>query len=451
MRPPSPSPALGRPRRLEVGDLRGILPRPRVRRLASGLTLCVIESHRVPVVATAVVYRAGSRDETPGLGGTAHFLEHMMFKGSERFGTGEIDRMTRALGGSNNAFTSHDSTLYYFTFAADRWRRALEVEADRMAGLVLDPREVASERQVILEEIAMYEGEPWDALDRAVTEAFFAPHPYGRPVLGTREDLAAIDGDVLRDFHRRFYRPANAVLVVAGDVDAAVDEQVEEAFAGLDGAPAAGAPAAGAPAAGAPAADNRPDARPRDPAGSLRRLERRQGEVPRMLLVFPAPAATDPDHVALTLLASVLGNGRSSRLHRALVDEGQLCVWVSADLHETVDPGAVSVALEVVPGVDPSRVEAEVLRQIDRLREQGPSDDEVARAKRIIAADWVFAHEKVHQQAFLAGTVLALFDLEHPWRYFERLLAAEAADLGDAAARYLRPSAGVLGWSLPRA
>ncbi len=169
-----------------------------------------------------------------------------------------------------------------------------------------------------------------------------------------------------------------------------------------------------------------------------------------MLLALPAPAATDTDHAALTLLVSVLGNGRSSRLHRALVDEGQLCVWVSADLHETVDPGAITVALEVLPGVDSARVEAEVLGQIDQLRERGPSDAEVARAQRIIAADWVFAHEKVFQQAFLAGTALSLFDLEHPWRYFEQLLAATAADLGDVAERYLQPAGGVLGWSLPR-
>jgi len=170
-----------------------------------------------------------------------------------------------------------------------------------------------------------------------------------------------------------------------------------------------------------------------------------------VLLAGAAPAATDADHAAVTLLVSALGNGRSSRLHRALVDEGQLCVWVSADLHETVDPGAVSVALEVVPGVEPARVEAEVLRQIDLLRLQGPSDAEVERAKRILAADWVFAHEKVSQQAFLAGTALALFDLEHPWRYLEQLLASTVADLGAAAERYLQPEAGgVLGWSVPQ-
>ena len=417
----------------ELDELRQVLPQPRVRRLANGMTLCVVENRRVPVVATAVIYRAGTRDEAPGLGGVAHFLEHMMFKGSEHYATGEIDRVTRALGGSNNAFTSHDSTVYYFTFAADRWHHALEIEADRMAGLTLDPDEVRSERQVIAEEITMYEGEPWDILDRDVTSRLLAPHPYGRPVLGTRPELAAIDGDVLRDFHRRFYRPANSVLVVAGDVEADAEEVVEGIFGKFEDVPVDRAPA-----------------ETRGEGAGLRRIERRQGEVPRMLLGLPGTAAGDADHPELMLLASILGSGRSSRLHRALVDEGQLCLWVAADLQEMIDPGILSVALEVVPGIEPARVEEEVLRQIDLLRRQGPTAAEVVRAKRMITADWVFGHEKVFQQAFLVGTALALFDLDHPWRTFEKLLAAEADHVAAVGARYLRPEAGgVLGWSLP--
>lgn len=417
-----------------IEHLRQVLPEPRVRRLDNGLTLCVVENRRVPVVATAVIYRAGTRDEVPGQGGVAHFLEHMMFKGSERYGPGEIDHLTRSLGGSNNAFTSHDSTVYYFTFAADRWRNALDIEADRMAGLTLDPGEVDSERQVVFEEIAMYEGEPWDALDLEVTAASFAPHPYGRQVLGSREELATVDSGVLGAFHRRFYHPSNAVLVIAGDLDPAADEAVEKAFAAFEERPV-----------------ERSAAAERAAPNGLRRIQRRHGEVPRMLLSLPAPAATDPEHPELAVLVSVLGNGRSSRLHRALVDEGQLCVWVSADLQETVDPGAIAVSLEVVPGVDPERVEAEVLRQLEALRRDGPTEAEVARAKRMITADWVFSHDKVFQQAFLAGSTLALFDLEHPWRYFERLLAAQVDSLGTLAERYLQPAAGgVLGWSLPR-
>ncbi len=415
-------------------SLRELLPPARIRRLENGLVVCAVEDRRAPLVAIAVVYRAGAGDETPREAGAAHFLEHMMFKGSRRFGPGEVDRLTRALGGSNNAFTSHDSTLYYFTFAADRWRRALEIEADRMASLTLDPVEVASERQVILEEIAMYESEPWDALEMRVAAELFDGHPYGRPVLGTRDSLEAIDGAVLGDFHRRFYRPSNAVVAVAGDVGPEVEAEVAAAFGDLDGPP-----------------PSRPAAPPGERPRELRRLERHHGEVPRMLLTLPAPAAADPDHPLLLLLLAVLGSGRASRLHRGLVEEGQLCVWVTTELVETVAPGATAIALEVVPGVEPERVERELFAGLDRLRSSGPSAEEVERAKKILLSDWIFGHEKGHQLAFLLGSALALFDAEHPWRYLDRLLRARVRDLAPIAERYLDPTAGaVVGWSLPK-
>ncbi|MCP4662165.1 MAG: insulinase family protein [bacterium] len=425
---------------MKIQDLRGILPSPELGRLDNGLRICVIRNERVPLVATALVYRAGTRDDAAGHGGTAHFLEHMMFKGSRSFGPGDIDRLTRALGGSNNAFTSHDMTLYHFTFATDRWQQALDIEVDRMANLLLDPSEVDAERQVIVEEIAMYEGEPWDALELEVAAAFFRAHPYGRPVLGTREELAATDAAVLRTFHELHYRPTNAVLVVAGRVDGSTHGLIEERFGALHG----------------PARDHAPDpdrAVERDlRSEGLVRIERRHGELARLLLALPAPAAEHPDHPLLRLLVGVLATGRSSRLHRALVDEGQLCVWVAAELNESVDPGVVSIASEVLPGIEPARVEEEILRQIDRLREVPPDGEEIARAKKILIADWIFGHEKVDQQALLAATALTLFDPEYPWRYLERLLDAGAQELRDAAERYLRPTtSGVLGWSLPPA
>ncbi len=422
---------------MNVQDIRGILPSTELDRLENGLRICIIRNQRVPLVATALVYRAGTRDEVKGHGGTAHFLEHMMFKGSRRFGPGEIDRLTRAQGGSNNAFTTHDMTLYHFAFAADRWQQALDLEVDRMADLLFDPSEVDAERQVIIEEIAMYEGEPWDALELEVAAAFFRTHPYGRPVLGTREELAAIDAVVLRAFHAEHYRPSNAVLVVAGSVDATARGLIEERFGALPGA----------------ARDRAPDPnRPRDNhPPELVRLERRHGELARVLLALPAPDAEHPDHPLLRLLVGVLASGRSSRLHRALVDEGQLCVWVAAELNESVDPSVVSIACEVLPGVEPARVEEEILRQIDRLRTLPPDGEEIARAKKIMIADWIFAHEKVDQQALLAATALTLFDPEYPWRYLERLLDAGANDLRHAAERYLQPTlSGVLGWSLPQ-
>ena len=404
-------------------------------RLANGLTVCVLENRQAPVVTTALCFRAGTRDDPAGHGGAAHFLEHMMFKGSARFGPGEIDRRTQALGGSNNAFTSHDATTYYFSFAADRWTEALAIEADRMASLTLDPRQVASERQVIREEIAMYDSEPWDALEVAVQARLFRGHPYGRPVLGTRGELRATGREELATFKRRFYRPDNAVLVVAGEAaEETVLAEVERTLGSLP-----------------PGAERRAGASPVTRPEGMARLRRRKGEVPRLLLALAAPAGDHPDHAVLRLLVSLLGSGRSSRLYRALVDEGQLCSWIHTDLSESLEASHLTIAAEVVPGVEPARVEGELLRLLAELVAARPGLEEVERARQVALADWVLHHERVEQQALSLAVALALFDAEHLDRQMRRLLAASPAALHEAAGRYLRPELGsVLGWSLPR-
>jgi zinc protease len=405
-----------------------------VERLGNGLTVCLVENRQAPIVTSALFYRAGTRDEPAGHGGIAHFLEHMMFKGSARYGPGEIDRRTQALGGVNNAFTSHDATCYYFNFAADRWTEALEIEADRMVNLTLDPEQVASERQVILEEIAMYDSEPWDALETEVQAHLFPSHPYGRPVLGTREALTATGRDELAAFHGSLYRPDNGILVLAGDLAPGALDEVERVLGGL---PAGAPPRAAIPPPVSPA--------------SLVRIERRKGEVARILLTLPAPAGSHPDHPALKLLVTVLAGGRASRLHRALVDEGQICAWVSADLTESLDASQITVAAEVVPGVEPARVEAEILKLLAETVSSPPGPEELERARQIATADWVFGHERVHQQALSAGLALAVFDLGHLDRHLRLLLETGAERVHEVAARYLQAErGGVLGWSLPR-
>jgi zinc protease len=414
-------------------DLLPWLQRTRCLRLDNGLLLCRLDNPQAPLVTTALFYRAGTRDEPPGHGGLAHFLEHMMFKGSAGFGPGEIDRITQALGGANNAFTSHDLSAYYFSFAADRWERALELEADRMRGLRLDPDEVASERQVILEEIDMYADEPWDALELAVLAALFDGHPYGRPVLGTAGELAALGGEELAAFHRRFYGPDNAVLVVAGELDGDAEERVARTFGELPARSAA-----------------RPKVGAAIPPSAMLRLERRQGETARLLLALPAPGADDDDHARLRLLAAILGSGRASRLQRRLVEEGHLCLGVNVNLAESAGDGFLAIAAEVLPGVEPPRVEAALLGELARLREAPPAPEEIARARQVLLADWAIGHERIHQQALTVGAALALFDIRHPERSLAATLACGAEPLHAVARRRLDPERGaVLGWSLP--
>jgi zinc protease len=408
----------------------------RIERLANGLTVALFVNRQAPLVTSALYFRAGTRDEPAAYGGVAHFLEHMMFKGSAGYGPGEIDRVTQALGGANNAFTGHDATTYYFNFAADRWPRALEIEADRMTTLALEPEAVASERQVILEELAMYESEPWDALEVAVHGRLFESHPYGKPVLGSRESLLAIDGAALRDFHRRYYRPDNAVLVVAGDIEPeAALAEVERTLGTLPAGAEGRRPPT--PAAVAPR--------------SLERVEKRKGEIGRMMLALAAPAGSHPDHPSLRLAAILLGGSRMSRLQRALVDEEKLCAWLTADLSSGMDASFLTVAAEVVPEVEPARVEARVLELLAELFTQPPSAEEMERSRRIAHADWVFEHEKLHQQALSLGQALALFDLDHLDLYLCAMAETGSDRLLEVADQYLRPDrGGVLGWSLPK-
>jgi zinc protease len=410
--------------------------------LANGLRVGLLPVAESALVTSAVFYRAGTRDEPAGQAGIAHFLEHMMFKGSARYGPGEIDRRTQQLGGQNNAFTAHDVTAYHFSFAADRWKEALAIEADRMRGLRLDPSAVAAERQVILEEISMYDDEPWDALELAVLADFYGEHPYGRPVLGTREDLAAMGAAELGAFHRRHYEPRDAVLVVAGGFGADALDAVRGAFADLpcrdEGDRKQGGPSS-----------RRSLPEPRRPR-ELRHLERQHGEVARLFVALPAPAGDDADHALLRLVATVLTGGRASRLHRALVEERHLCLEVSADVHETQSPGVFTLGFELMPGAEPPRVEAAVLEALAALRREPPTPAELERARQVWLADWAFGHERVAQKAMSIGLGLALFDLRHADRTVARIAGASAGDLVAVARRYLDADAGsVFGWSLP--
>ncbi|HEX9799164.1 MAG TPA: pitrilysin family protein [Thermoanaerobaculia bacterium] len=419
-----------RPESVAIPALPGEVER---RRLANGLEVCLLRNRQAPIVSTALFYRAGCRDEAPGRAGVAHFLEHMMFKGSARYGPGEVDRRTQELGGTNNAFTSHDVTAYWFAFAADRWSEALAIEADRMRGLRLDPREVDAERQVILEEIDMYRDDPWEALELDVVAALFAGHPYGRPILGTADELRASGRDELADFHRRSYRADNAVLVVAGDLDETAAARVEEALGGL------------------PAGDGERRAEcppPRCPERPTR-VERRQGEVARLLVALPAPAADEPDHAELQLAAALLAEGRSSRLQRELVEVGQLCLGISATVSEHEIAAYFGVAAELLPSTDPGDVERRLLAALSELGTPA-GEDELERARQVLRTDWVHEHERIHQQAVAAGVALTQFDLEQPGRVLRRVEEASAEEVAAAARRWLDPEGGiVVGACLP--
>ena len=410
-----------------------VTPAIRSEQLSNGLEVCLVKRKQAPVVATALCYRAGSLDEPPGGEGVAHFLEHMMFRGSSEFGEGEIDRLTQALGGSNNADTSHDCTTYYFSFARDRWTTALEIEADRMAGLLLEPAVVEAERAIILEEVKMHQDDPWDALEEQVMAALYGDHAYGRPVLGTVDSLKCVDRMALAEFHSRCYRPENAVLAIAGDVGPEAFEEVERFFAEASGR-------------------ERPRSRSLGKMGpsSAQRVERHQGEVARLLCAMRAPALGELEYPAMKLMAAMLGTGRASRLNRCLVEEARSCAFVSVEMTETLVAGALLIAAEVIPGWRPPKVERMLLNELERVADGFFEEDELARAKSLLIADWVFGHEQAQEMALTIATAGALVDPELPARHLEKIQSCSLLEVQEAAAQYMgAASPKVVGWSLP--
>ncbi|MEZ5974523.1 MAG: pitrilysin family protein [Planctomycetota bacterium] len=208
-------------------------------RLANGLRVLVIERHTDPVVASMCWYKVGSKSERTEEAGLSHFLEHMMFKGTERFGKGMVDREITRLGGSNNAYTSYDYTAYWFELASDRWERALDLEADRMRGLLLDPAEFESEKAVVLEELSMGLDDPWRRLGQELGPLQWGRHPYSRPIIGYRDVLERMTPGRMRDFYQRYYHPGNATVVVSGDVDpSAALDAIEARYGSIPAGPA---------------------------------------------------------------------------------------------------------------------------------------------------------------------------------------------------------------------
>ena len=422
--------------------------------LGNGVAVVLLPQAEAESIVTVVCYRAGSRDESSGETGLAHFLEHMMFKGSALYPPGAIDSVTQGLGGTNNAFTSHDVSAYHFQFERRSWGEALLIEADRMRGLSLLPEEVESEREVILEEIRMVEDDPWDVLEQAVAARIFGAHPYGRPVLGTRQSLRGLDAASLGSFHRRHYRPGRAVLVAAGGLPSDAMERIEAALGNGYTGSAVVSPASGPSglrdAGVSPASDARADLEPPVfDAAPDRRIELRRGEMARLLVAHPAPAADDPLSVHVRLALTVLASGRSSRIQRELVEQDPLALWAAGGASGHRVGGMSTLAAEAAAGVEPARLEAEVCARVDGLAASPPSAEELERAKRVSFADWVFMHERIAERAVSAAVEHALFFPGFSRDSFEMLARATAADVSDACAVWLSPATRIVGWSLP--
>ncbi|MBN2358793.1 MAG: insulinase family protein [Deltaproteobacteria bacterium] len=396
-------------------------------RLDNGLKLLVLEDHSAPVVTVQVWYRAGSRNERPGIRGIAHLVEHMMFKGSENVGPEQHARIIDAAGGRENAFTSEDVTAYHETLPSSRLALALELEAERMARAKLEQSHFFKEREVVKEEVRMrLQNDPLGTLEERFRALAFTAHPYQWTVGGTLEDLDRIELEDVKQFYRTYYAPNNAVLVVVGDTSmAAVLEQAKKHFGPI------------------PAQAPPPEVSAVEPEQTApRRAEvKLPTQMPMMLAGYKTPAASSEDTLVLQVIADILGGGQSSRLNRALVREKRLAALVFADAEPNRDPGLFMVGAAFLPAdaaSDRSDLETALLESVDRLVRQGATAEELRKAKNQLGASHVSGLSEIWGVGVAIGKAECV---ERDYRRFiDRLNAVERVTLDDVkrvGSRYL--------------
>ncbi|SDT21466.1 M16 family metallopeptidase [Pseudomonas oryzae] len=411
--------------------------------LDNGLKVIVREDHRAPVVVSQLWYRIGSSYERPGFTGLSHALEHMMFKGSAKLGPGESSRILRELGAEENAFTSDDYTAYYQVLARDRLEVALEMEADRLAGLRLPADEFAREIEVIKEERRLRTEDNPSALawERFKTAAFPATG-YRTPTIGWMADLERMTVDDLRAWHEDWYSPNNAILVVVGDVSRdEVKSLVERHFAAI--------PARPLPAARMPL---------ELPALGERRLTLQvKTQLPSLLMGFNVPALASADNPrevhALRLIATLLDGGYSARLPTRLEREQELVTGVSAS-YDPFNRGDSLFVLSARPNLQQGKtleqVEAGLWQELERLKNEAPSSAELARVQAQVIAGLVYERDSIASQATSIGMLETvglswqLLDQE-----LESLKAVTPADIQAAARRLFQRERLTLAQVLP--
>lgn len=413
-------------------------------RLANGLDVVVVPDHRAPVVTHMVWYKNGAADDPVGKSGIAHFLEHLMFKGTRKWPAGAFSKIVAGFGGQENAFTSYDYTAYFQRVPKAHLKDMMAYEADRMTGLSFDEDVVAPERNVVLEERRMrVDADPSAQLSEEYMGALFLHHPYGLPVIGWEHEIETLSRDDAFAYYRRFYTPANAILVVAGDTDIdTVTKLAGDTYGAVGGM------------AEAPAR-----ARPREPEGrAARRVSLSDARVlqPSYRRGWVTPSyrsATGDEAFALDLAAAILGDGQTSRLYKALVMEAEVAAHVQAYYWGSLmDAGLMQVAASPRPGVGLETLEAALDRALLRFLDTGPTEAEMLRARTRLVADTIYARDSQSSLAQMFGASLAVGEsVADVLAWPARLESVNAQAVLEAARRWLQPARAVTGLLTPAA
>ena len=408
--------------------------------LPNGLQVVVIPDHRTPVVTQMIWYKVGSADETPGKSGLAHFLEHLMFKGTSKHPAGEFSQTVLKVGGNENAFTSVDYTGYYQRVPREQLASMMEFEADRMTGLILKDENVLPERDVVLEEFNMrVANNPEARLTEQIMAALYLNHPYGRPVIGWHQEIEKLNREDALAFYRRFYAPNNATLVIAGDVDAKdIRPMVEKAYGAIPSQPAI-PPQRMRPQEPEPAA-------PRTVTLSDPRVE--QPGLRRYYLVPSSTTAAAGESPALDVLAQLMGGGSNSYLYRALVIDNPLAISAGAGYQGTsLDPSQFSIAVTPKSGVEFAQIEQAIDKVIADVIQNPAKAEDLERVKTQLIAEAIYAQDS---QATLArwygGALTTGLSIDDIRSWPDRIRAVTAEQVRNVALKWLDKKRSVTGY-----
>jgi zinc protease len=411
-------------------------------RLTNGMEAVVIPDHRAPVVTHMVWYKNGSADDPPGKSGIAHFLEHLMFKGTSKHKQGEFSELVAELGGQENAFTSNDYTAYFQRVPKEHLAVLMDYEADRMRNLVLTDEIVAPERDVVLEERRMRtDSDPSAQLNEAVQAALFPHHPYGTPIIGWEHEIETLGREDALAYYQRFYTPQNAILVVAGDVSADEVQSLAEASYGR------------IPSRGEPPQRFRPQEPPAR-AHRLVTLADEKVEQPTQQRVYLTPSyhsAAPGTAEALETAAHLLGGGQTSRLYKSLVMDRKIAVAAGAFyMGAALDQTRFWIYAVPAPGIGLEQLDAAVVEAVDDLARSPIPDDELNRAKTRLIADAVYAQDSQAALARWYGASLTTGgSVEDVQEWPARIEKVTAQDVQRAVAEWLTKERAVTGFLLP--
>lgn len=415
----------------------------------NGLAVLLHPEAAAPVAAFQVTYRVGSRNEGAGLTGATHLLEHLMFKGTERYnrdlGTSVFQEL-QSVGGQINATTWYDRTNYYALLPSEHLEKAVAIEADRMRGARVRDEDLASERTVVLNELDRGENQPLRKLLHTTYATAFQAHPYGHPVIGWRSDVETVTAAGLRHFYDTYYWPSRATATVAGRFDRAeVLGLIDAHFGGIPAGPDAD-PDAPAPLVHRDA----DDAVTREPEqrGERRVVVRQAGELGAVLLAYKAPPGLDETADALDVLVQVLAAGKSGRMYRALTDTG-LATSASAYYPRLRDPGLFVAYATLSPDVGHDEAEAALKAALRAVAEDGVTEAELARARRQVVADEAFGRDGPYAVVTQLNEAVAVGDWTLFADYRDRIEAVTAADVQAAAAAVVDDDRLTVGWYVP--